>query len=398
MEMSFRQIAEKVFFIICIIATILLTFGCIFQYLQNEDTSVMSFQRYNDKEDNIYPAITVCFGDYLKPDLFENSSDIERYKNFLGGYVWDNQMDQLKYEDVVKNIHDYLLQVTLRTYNIEKNEYLSQVYRTRSSTTMWKPKYYRSLTMSFFAHWFVCWTFEIEYSYRKNVDALTLHFKSSIFKDSLRLSVGNLYMSFGYPGQISASTAQKYMWKPSNYTSFTMEFNIQNVVVLKERKKYQKSCNSNWKKNDDFILQKTIEKVGCKPVFFPVESSLPVCKNASKSLSKLTELRNKIQPCKKMEKVLYSFNEYYNNIDGKQLGADDTGDVFEINVMFQGTTFTQIEQARAYDFQNLVGNAGGYVGLFLGAAISQLPGAVSSLLAYFKKNRIFQATNEVSKT
>ena len=211
------------------------------------------------------------------------------------------------------------------------------------------------------------------------------------------MEVGNLYMSFGYPGQISASTALKYMWKPINYTSFTMEFNVQNVVVLKQRKKYQKSCNSNWKKNDDFILQKTIEKVGCKPVFFPVESSLPICKNASNSLSKLNELRNKIQPCKKMEKVLYSFNEYHNNINGKKFGAEHTDDVFEINVMFQGTTFTEIEQARAYEFENLVGNAGGYVGLFLGAAISQLPGAVSSLLAYFKKNRLSPAMNEVSK-
>ena len=98
-----------------------------------------------------------------------------------------------------------------------------------------------------------------------------------------------------------------------------------------------------------------------------------------------------------MEKVLYSFNEYHNNINGKQFGADDTDDAFEINVMFQGTTFTQIEQARAYDFQNLVGNAGGYVGLFLGAAISQLPGYVSSLSAYFKKKRLSPAMDEVSK-
>ena len=35
-----------------------------------------------------------------------------------------------------------------------------------------------------------------------------------------------------------------------------------------------------------------------------------------------------------------------------------------------------IAQSRAYDAQSLVGNAGGYVGLFLGVALIQTPSAV----------------------
>ena len=36
-------------------------------------------------------------------------------------------------------------------------------------------------------------------------------------------------------------------------------------------------------------------------------------------------------------------------------------------------TYMEIRHEKAYDMQSLVGNAGGYVGLFLGYAILQLP-------------------------
>ena len=95
----------------------------------------------------------------------------------------------------------------------------------------------------------------------QNVNEIRFYIESSIFKESLRKSFGNFWLIMAYPGQNSAATAYTYMWKPIKYSSFAMEFNIQNVVVLKQRKKYVKSCNSDWKKNDEMILQKTMEKV-----------------------------------------------------------------------------------------------------------------------------------------
>ena len=386
--MNFRHIAKTIFFAILVIATIVLISYNIYDYGKNEDTSVISFQRYNGNENNIYPAIHLCFTDYLKPELFQNTSHEKEYIKFLSGKRWNDDMNLINYKSVVKDIDDYLLQISLRTYNIEKNEYSILEYKIRDNiTTTWKPKYYRSHYELFAPH-AMCWTFSIDNIYQQSNDALSLYFKSSMFKDSIRKLFGNFILLFGYPGQVSTATAMKYTWKPANYTSFTMEFNIQNVVVLKERKKFAKSCNSDWKKHDDTIVQIAIEKIGCKPIFIAMESSMPACRNASNFITTLNQLRNKIQPCKKMEKVLFSYNEYHNNFDEKMFGAKESVDIFEIDVLFQGTTFTQIEQTRAYDFQSLVGNAGGYVGLFLGAAISQLPSAISMFLAYFKTKSI----------
>ena len=50
-----------------------------------------------------------------------------------------------------------------------------------------------------------------------------------------------------------------------------------------------------------------------------------------------------------------------------------TDDFFVLNINFQARTFKEIEQMRAYNTQTLVGNAGGYIGLFLGYTIREIP-------------------------
>ena len=48
-------------------------------------------------------------------------------------------------------------------------------------------------------------------------------------------------------------------------------------------------------------------------------------------------------------------------------------DFFVLNINFQARTFKEIKQVRAYNAQTLVGNAGGYIGLFLGYTIREIP-------------------------
>ena len=57
---------------------------------------------------------------------------------------------------------------------------------------------------------------------------------------------------------------------------------------------------------------------------------------------------------------------------------------FEIEQIYLQTEFRETIQTRAYTLEGLVGNTGGYIGLFLGYALSQLPTSVASLLTYFK--------------
>ena len=51
----------------------------------------------------------------------------------------------------------------------------------------------------------------------------------------------------------------------------------------------------------------------------------------------------------------------------------NSDDFHTLNVNFKSPVFKEIKQVRAYNIQTLIGNAGGYIGLFLGYTIKELP-------------------------
>ena len=48
-------------------------------------------------------------------------------------------------------------------------------------------------------------------------------------------------------------------------------------------------------------------------------------------------------------------------------------DFFLLRIIFKLPLFKEIRQTRAYSFQTLVGNLGGYIGLFVGYTIKEIP-------------------------
>ena len=61
-------------------------------------------------------------------------------------------------------------------------------------------------------------------------------------------------------------------------------------------------------------------------------------------------------------------------------------------MFYRQTTFREIKQIRAYDLENLYGNIGGYMGLFLGYAILNLPTMFLFFYGSLKKNLLAMRT------
>ena len=60
------------------------------------------------------------------------------------------------------------------------------------------------------------------------------------------------------------------------------------------------------------------------------------------------------------------------------------------------TSFLRIEQIRGYDFNSLIGNIGGYVGMFLGYALLNVPNAILSIFETSRELRL--KTRELCQT
>ena len=68
-----------------------------------------------------------------------------------------------------------------------------------------------------------------------------------------------------------------------------------------------------------------------------------------------------MEPCQSADKIVFEYMDKY------VLASDlEPADSFKVSVEMRMSGIKVIEQKQAYDFQSLIGNCGGYIGLLLG--------------------------------
>ena len=102
---------NTLFTALCITIALIFTSYCIYQYFKNEDSSVVTFSEYHDEEDNIYPGITLCFREYLKPGKLTRVEEQKFYNRVIEGRALFEKISQkkkylktLKYKKISDNL------------------------------------------------------------------------------------------------------------------------------------------------------------------------------------------------------------------------------------------------------------------------------------------------------
>ena len=86
-------------------------------------------------------------------------------------------------------------------------------------------------------------------------------------------------------------------------------------------------------------------------------------------------------PCQAIENLTYDYSE--------RIGIDPRNESrFMVLVHFPNLKYRQITHVQEYDIESLVGNIGGYIGLFLGYSLLHFPRFVMSLFDVIKKKLV----------
>ena len=107
------------FHFVCILATTILLCYCTRKYIENESNSLIDFQLYHDTEKDIYPTLSLCFGnegiyDNEKLDKTYQINNATKYITFLEGKLWDDHMLNVDYDAVTMSLQDYVEEVSIR--------------------------------------------------------------------------------------------------------------------------------------------------------------------------------------------------------------------------------------------------------------------------------------------
>ena len=135
---------------------------------------------------------------------------------------------------------------------------------------------------------------------------------------------GGFYTYIHYPGQRFAGYyTVKYEWQSriNNTANYFMTFNIKNIETLNHRNKNKERCVEKWRDHDQYVMDKMMLKVGCRPPHWNTSLNLKLCS----TLEQMKDFRDqpntpKVQvldsPCKVIERLHYSYQERESMIGG----------------------------------------------------------------------------------
>ena len=159
------------------------------------------------------------------------------------------------------------------------------------------------------------------------------------------------------------------------------------VHRLRYKERYD-NCQKDWKNFDNIVLQNHFDVAGCKSPYFDDEMyNGTSCRNQSASMKatfSFERVRNILPPCNSIESIGYIV-EQRNITKNLNWNGKTYKDYFRIGFAMRNSRFKLITSKKEVDFQCLIGYVGGYIGMFTGFALSQIPDVLITVFGYVKQ-------------
>ena len=158
--------------------------------------------------------------------------------------------------------------------------------------------------------------------------------------------------------------------------------------MVQKRSKANDICTSNWLENDNEILKELISKVGCKHESWKLGHDLPICRSKDDFAAlKLPDihivdkkfLKDYAPPCRRIQTVIGTSSYDGDSFGDESIKKKNGTSIIKLVVHFKIMEYKLIRNVKAFNEESLIGNLGGYFGLFLGFALWQLPSFIESL-------------------
>lgn len=382
---------------LCVMGTLVLTTWCVYLYYLDEDVSRVAYKEFHTNADNIYPSLSLCFGDiFVNEKLEYYGVNKSTYTRFLKGDLPSSKsMSFIDYKNVTINLQDFLLGIHIAQESGQGENKPNLWYdNTKESriTSSWKPNYY----VDQFSHYInilcKCLTVDVPYISNKPLDWIAVVMKKSVFPNGLRpisTSTGGFFsVQLSYPNQRLRYSNKIISWEVVHITeSYGTAINVHGMEVMKRRNKIKEPCNKNWIQDDDIIKDKMTQKLNCTPPYWTTQDATqpPTCTRAQE-LKEFYHMEWGTQsvPCRRISKLSYNIVDYATRYYDDELGGNFSKNYFYVALHFSNSMFKQIELVRAFDVESLIGNAGGYIGLCVGYSLLQFPVLIREL---YKKYR-----------
>ena len=389
---------------------------CTIRYIENHSSTSTSYKNYHKTARDIYPSIALCFNglaiyDSDKMKQMYGINDPLEYQKYLSGEKFNETMLDVDFDEVTDHLKEYFIGldvsfdilgnhpafqwINLKNKSNEKNS--SEIETGPSDLFPFSISQRTSLEK--------CFTFDFLPKKLKMINGKIIR-RFMVYLNVAKLTKIDLSVLMSYPGQMSRAIPVAMSYKQDR-NILSGNFDLKEVAigvteVIRRRESSKESCNPESERWDEMLFQKIADSLSCRPSHWTNVDYSNLC-NDSKAMKRANfmekvfidpdDQEEMTAPCDELIDVDSKISDYprgtladtYTDLKAN-FEVDHNSSLLVIN--FERAVYREISNFRSYNLEGLVGNGGGYVGLFLGFAAWQIPDLANFVYNYLAEKNL----------
>ena len=237
---------------------------------------MVQYKSYCNDELHGFPILSLCFKNpFNSTKLGKISTQLNdsSYSDFLEGKYFSQDILQNNFNDIMFDISDYVVDdwVEWRNASYKIYSHKNQSIFTIKSTYagFWRDEFYS------------CYGMQINCD--EQVHGFGILLKNDIFPSKIRPQDYDFLTLLHYPNQLLRSTRNiRFHWPTrTTYATYTMDFVVTGMEIIKLRNKRKQPCNEDWRNHDKIVLMRHSKSVECRAPYLYHNNSIKPCSTAN---------------------------------------------------------------------------------------------------------------------
>ena len=348
MVVNFLEVTKFLFKISCFIIVFCLVGVWVLKYMQDEDLCLVEYKPFGNTNQMGLPGASLCITEpFIEDKLNDHGTNTTAYIKYLSGdYITEN-LASINYTNVTLNLGSNYIGTGLLHKNGSITHSADGVIRSSLSAF-----YYRTFMK--------CYTMDMENSEMFEINYAKHLFKADPFLQR-GLSSKMIYaLAHGPHQSLLTNNIKVVSFDANDIYGGDITFKMSKIELVKTRNKPKSPFVMQWRDWDEFVSLRHIKDIGCIPPYYESHQNVPICstmKEMKRWYNILATIRNEREymHCQQMPGIDFEIYKGHNRTHG----------TFTISIGYPELVKI-ITQSRAVDVNALIGNLGGYIGLFLG--------------------------------
>ena len=370
--------------------------------VENKDVSSFGYKKFGGSPRDTYPTFSICFessDNYFFRYLDSNLTTRERitypeYVGILDGSIFyqdgvlkalqeisDRKISMSELKEDSYQIKDFLYRVVFK----DRNSRLTEDSSLNPNRT------YPNMTLPFHISYknpdIICFTrnSDSDVIVARRRDTISFYF------DKLMDTDRTIYIYIHHPGQLTRSLDKPVFRSKANelkeYSNVIL--NINDVSVLRRRSDAINECDEQLQDDDKKFREKVIRIVGCVPSYW---MSLMTKGDTFKECKTAAEMSQIYSILKTYKTAI--FDSYKQPCDYMKVSTGVLQKKLEYNhwlvldFVYMDDFYQEIVNVRDFGFESFWSGVGGFVGIFLGYSLLQIPDLLQKLWSSTANKRL----------